>query len=204
MLFRSKALESIGLLTIMATPPSWAKPDADGAYHNGKAYLFTDNLSAETVVATLAHELSGHKGFQELMTPTAYDSLMRQFNRLVKQGNAVALAAKARAEAAESTLGAQQDEYLPYLLTQQATLNATRSQQSAVTKVIEQVYRAVKAWLYRTLSAKGYDGLASKLLQPKDITLLAERMIREMGNGTNPSNNTKGKSQQGKIGRAHV
>ncbi len=25
-----KALESGGLLTIMATPPSWAKPDADG------------------------------------------------------------------------------------------------------------------------------------------------------------------------------
>ena len=161
-----------------------------------RSYLFTDNLSAETVVATLAHELSGHKGFQELMTPTAYASLMRQFNRLVKQGNAIALAAKARAEAAESTLGAQQDEYLPYLLTQQATLNATRSQQSAVTKVIEQVYRAVKAWLYRTLSAKGYDGLASKLLQPKDITLLAERMIREMGNGTNPSNNTKAKGSQ--------
>ena len=195
-----KALESSGLLTIMATPPSWAEPDADGAYDkdSGKAYLFTDNLSAETVVATLAHELSGHKGFQELMTPTAYDSLMRQFNRLVKQGNPIALAAKARAEAAEvvtptadtkeaialaekQTLQRQQDEYLPYLLTQQATLNATRSQQSAVTKVIEQVYRAVKAWLYRTLSAKGYDGLASKLLQPKDITLLAERMIREMG-----------------------
>ncbi len=96
-----KALESIGLLTIMATPPSWAKPDADGAYHNGKAYLFTDNLTPETVVATLAHELSGHKGFQELMTPTAYDSLMRQFNRLVNQGNPIALAAKARAEAAE-------------------------------------------------------------------------------------------------------
>ncbi len=208
-----KALESSGLLTIMATPPSWAKPDADGAYHNGKSYLFTDNLSAETVVATLAHELSGHKGFQELMTPTAYDSLMRQFNRLVKQGNAIALAAKARAEAAEvvtptadtkeaialaekQTLQRQQDELLPYLLTQQATLNATRSQQSAVTKVIEQVYRAVKAWLYRTLSAHGFDGVASKLLQPKDITLLAERMIREMGNGTNPSNNTKAKGSQ--------
>lgn len=216
-----KALESSGLLTITATPPSWAEPDADGAYHNGKAYLFTDNLSAETVVATLAHELSGHKGFQELMTPTAYDSLMRQFNRLVKQGNAIALAAKARAEAAEvvtptadtkeaialaekQTLQRQQDELLPYLLTLQATLNATRSQQSAVTKVIEQVYRAVKAWLYRTLSAKGYDGLASKLLQPKDITLLAERMIREMGNGTNPSNNTKGKSQQGMARRDFV
>ncbi len=54
----------------------------------------------------------------------------------------------------------------------------------------------MKAWLYRTLSAKGYDGLASKLLQPKDITLLAERMIREMGNGTNPSNNTKAKGSQ--------
>ena len=138
---------------------------------------------------------------------------MRQFNRLVKQGNAIALAAKARAESAEvvtptadtkeaialaekQTLQRQQDELLPYLLTQQATLNATRSQQSAVTKVIEQVYRAVKAWLYRTLSAKGYDGLASKLLQPKDITLLAERMIREMGNGTNPSNNTKAKGPQ--------
>ncbi len=193
-----KTLEAKGLITIMDSPPSWAKPDADGAYRNGKAYLFTDNLTPETVVATFTHELSGHKGFQEIMTPTAYDSLMRQFNRLVKQGNPIALAAKARAEAAEvvtptadtkeaialaekQTLQRQQDELLPYLLTQQATLNATRSQQSAVTKVIEQVYRAVKAWLYRTLSAKGYDGLASKLLQPKDITLLAERMIRGMG-----------------------
>ncbi len=170
----------------------------EGYYHNGQATLIADNLTPETVVATFVHELGGHKGFQELMTPTAYASLMRQFNRLVKQGNAIALAAKARAEAAEvvtptadtkeaialaekQTLQRQQDELLPYLLTLQATLNATRSQQSAVTKVIEQVYRAVKAWLYRTLSAKGYDGLASKLLQPKDITLLAERMIREMG-----------------------
>jgi hypothetical protein len=115
---------------------------------------------------------------------------MRQFNRLVKQGNAIALAAKARAEAAESTLGAQQDEYLPYLLTQQTTLNAGRIQQSAAAKVVEQVYRAVKAWLYRTLSAHGFDGVASKLLQPKDITLLAERMIREMGNGTRPNTNS--------------
>jgi hypothetical protein len=193
-----KALEAMGLITIMDSPPSWAEPDADGAYHNGKSYLFASNLTPETVVATFVHELGGHKGFQELMTPTAYASLMRQFNRLVKQGNAIALAAKARAEAVEvvtptadtkeaialaekQTLQRQQDELLPYLLTLQATLNATRSQQSAVTKVIEQVYRAVKAWLYRTLSAKGYDGLASKLLQPKDITLLAERMIREMG-----------------------
>ncbi len=193
-----KALEAKGLITIMDSPPSWAEPDTDGAYHNGKSYLFASNLTPETVVATFVHELGGHKGFQELMTPTAYDSLMRQFNRLVKQGNPIALAAKARAEAAEvvtptadtkeaialaekQTLQRQQDELLPYLLTLQATLNATRSQQSAVTKVIEQVYRAAKAWLYRTLSAKGYDGLASKLLQPKDITLLAERMIREMG-----------------------
>ncbi|HRH92804.1 MAG TPA: hypothetical protein PLW01_12980, partial [Agitococcus sp.] len=216
-----KALEAKGLITIMATPPSWAEPDADGAYYNGKAYLFTDNLSAETVVATFVHELGGHKGFQEMMSPKAYELIMQQFDRLVKQGNAVALAAKARAEAAEvvtptadtkeaialaekQTLQRQQDELLPYLLTQQATLNATRSQQSAVTKVIEQVYRAVKAWLYRTLSAHGFDGVASKLLQPKDITLLAERMVREMGNGTKPNSTTKGKSQQGMARRDFV
>jgi hypothetical protein len=191
-----KALEAKGLITIMDSQPSWAASDSDGAYHNGKSYLFASNLTPETVVATFIHELGGHKGFQELMTPTAYDSLMRQFNRLVNQGNPIALAAKERAEAAESTLGEQQDEYLPYLLTQQTTLNAGRIQQSSVAKVVEQVYRAVKAWLYRTLSAHGFDGVASKLLQPKDIALLAERMIREMGNWTNPSNNTKAKGSQ--------
>jgi hypothetical protein len=194
-----KALESSGLLTIMATPPSWAEPDTDGAYHNGKSYLFASNLTPETVVATFIHELGGHKGFQELMTPTAYDSLMRQFNRLVKQGNAIALAAKARAEAAESTLGAQQDEYLPYLLTQQATINATRTQRMSVNKLIEQAKRAVKAWLFNLLSKYGYDAKAARLSEsftPEDMIVLAERMIRNMGNGTNLSNNTNAKGSQ--------
>jgi hypothetical protein len=124
---------------------------------------------------------------------------MRQFNRLVKQGNAIALAAKARAEAAESTLGAQQDEYLPYLLTQQATINATRTQRMSVNKLIEQAKRAVKAWLFNLLSKYGYDAKAARLSEsftPEDMIVLAERMIRNMGNGTNLSNNTNAKGSQ--------
>ncbi|MEN9430559.1 MAG: hypothetical protein RJA86_1418, partial [Pseudomonadota bacterium] len=47
-----KALEAKGLITIMDSPPSWAASDSDGAYHNGKSYLFASNLTPETVVAT--------------------------------------------------------------------------------------------------------------------------------------------------------
>ncbi len=39
-----KALEAKGLITIMDSPPSWAEPDADGAYDKDKPHLFTDNL----------------------------------------------------------------------------------------------------------------------------------------------------------------
>lgn len=169
----------------------------EGYYHNGQATLVSENLSAETVVATLLHELSGHKGFQELMEPAAYNALMKQFDKLVAEGNPIALAALKRAQEATGSDGkplteqGQMDEYLPYLLTIQAAINATQAQKSAIAKFIDNVFSAVRAWAYKKLQANGYEGAASAFMQPQDIVYMAERMLREMANNPVTSSNTQ-------------
>jgi hypothetical protein len=45
-------------------------------------------------VPTFLHELGGHAGFQNMMNQEQYNELMNQFNKLVEQGNPVALEAK--------------------------------------------------------------------------------------------------------------
>lgn len=187
-----KALEAKGLLRIVETmeetPEAALESNTEGYYLNGKATLVADGLTAETVVATLLHELSGHKGFQELMEPAAYNALMKQFDKLVAEGNPIALAALKRAQEATGSDGkplslqGQMDEYLPYLLTIQAAINATQAQKSAIAKFIDNVFRAVRAWAYKKLQANGYEGAASTFMQPQDIVFMAERMLKEMGN----------------------
>lgn len=167
----------------------------EGYYHNGQATLVAAGLTAKTVVATLLHELSGHKGFQELMEPAAYNALMKQFDKLVAEGNPIALAALKRAQEATGSDGkplslqGQMDEYLPYLLTIQAAINATQAQKSAIAKFIDNVFRAVRAWAYKKLQDNGYEDAASTFMQPQDIVYMAERMLREIANSSVTSGN---------------
>jgi hypothetical protein len=194
-----KALEAKGLLriveTMAETPEAALESNTEGYYLNGKATLVADGLTPETVVATLLHELSGHKGFQEMMEPAAYNALMKQFDKLVTEGNPIALAALKRAQEATGSDGkplslqGQMDEYLPYLLTIQAAINATQAQKSAITKFIDNVFRAVRAWAYKKLQANGYEGAASAFMQPQDIVYMAERMLREIANSSVTSGN---------------
>lgn len=149
----------------------------EGFYHKGKVHLIAKNLSPDSVFPVFMHELGGHAGFQQMLKKAAYESLMKQFHALVENGNPVALAAKARAEEAEADQESRDLEYLPYLLTEAtANMQANPSQKGAVKRLIEQMVRAIKAWLLEKT------GIAWRLT-PEDMVSVAERMIRRISTG---------------------
>ncbi|WP_286433894.1 PLxRFG domain-containing protein [Acinetobacter sp. 256-1] len=145
----------------------------EGFYHNGKAVLVASNLTAESTVPTFLHELGGHAGFQNMMNQKQYDELMNQFNKLVEQGNPVAMAAKVLAER-EQDSERQQLEYLPYLLTLSATMQQRNVlQRNALQKLINNIISYVKAWVF--------DHFGINLnLNPRDMLALSERMIGQI------------------------
>ncbi|ENX57663.1 MULTISPECIES: PLxRFG domain-containing protein [Acinetobacter] len=144
----------------------------EGFYHNGKAVLVASNLTDHSVIPTFLHELGGHAGFQNMMTQKQYNELMSQFNKLVDQGNPVAMAAKLLAE---RELGSERQhlEYLPYLLTLSSTMQQRNVvQRNALQKLINNLVTYVKATLF--------DNFGINLnLNPNDIVALAERMIEK-------------------------
>ncbi len=145
----------------------------EGFYYNGKAVLVASNLTAESTVPTFLHELGGHAGFQNMMNQKQYNELMNQFNKLVEQGNPVALAAKMLAEREQGS-ERQQLEYLPYLLTLSSTMQQRNViQRNALKKLISNIVSYVKAWVF--------DNFGINLnLNPDDILALAERMIGQI------------------------
>jgi hypothetical protein len=188
--------------------------NTDGAYDEGVIHLIADNLTDETILGTFVHELGVHKGFQEMMSPKAYALIMEQFNRLVDAKNPIALAAKQRAEEAESltdedkqgktpqqilnmekeALARQKDEYLPYLITEQAkNEQATPQERNAIKRLIDHILRAVKGWVVRHLSK--YDTTykmsrrVSESLTPADILYMAERMVGDIAKYSGDNNN---------------
>ncbi|WP_180174997.1 PLxRFG domain-containing protein [Acinetobacter sp. YH01022] len=145
----------------------------EGFYYNGKAVLVASNLTAESTVPTFLHELGGHAGFQNMMTQKQYNELMNQFNKLVEQGNPVALAAKMLAEREQGS-ERQQLEYLPYLLTLSSTMQQRNViQRNALQKLINNIVSYVKAWVF--------DNFGINLnLNPDDMLALSERMIGQI------------------------
>lgn len=145
----------------------------EGFYYNGKAVLVASNLTAESTVPTFLHELGGHAGFQNMMTQKQYNELMNQFNKLVDQGNPVAMAAKLLAEREQGS-ERQQLEYLPYLLTLSSTMQQRNViQRNALQKLINNIVSYVKAWVF--------DNFGINLnLNPDDMLALSERMIGQI------------------------
>ncbi|AWL29334.1 PLxRFG domain-containing protein [Acinetobacter defluvii] len=145
----------------------------EGFYYKGKAVLVASNLTAESTVPTFLHELGGHAGFQNMMNQKQYNELMNQFNKLVEQGNPVALAAKMLAEREQGS-ERQQLEYLPYLLTLSATMQQRNVlQRNALQKLINNIISYVKAWVF--------DHFGINLnLNPDDMLALSERMIGQI------------------------
>lgn len=144
----------------------------EGFYYNSKAVLVASNLTAESTVPTFLHELGGHAGFQNMMTQKQYNELMNQFNKLVEQGNPVALAAKMLAEREQGS-ERQQLEYLPYLLTLSSTMQQRNVlQRNALQRLIQNIVTYVKAWVF--------DRFGVNLnLNPDDMLALSERMIEK-------------------------
>lgn len=145
----------------------------EGFYYNGKAVLVASNLTAESTVPTFLHELGGHAGFQNMMNQKQYNELMNQFNKLVEQGNPVALAAKMLAEREQGS-ERQQLEYLPYLLTLSSTMQQRNViQRNVLQKLINNIVSYVKAWVF--------DNFGINLnLNPDDMLALSERMIGQI------------------------
>lgn len=145
----------------------------EGFYYNGKAVLVASNLTKESTVPTFLHELGGHGGFQNMMSEKQYQELMRQFDKLVEQGNPVAMAAKLLAEREQGTTR-QKLEYLPYLLTLSSTMQQRNViQRNALQKLINNIVAYVKAW--------AFDRLGINLnLNPDDMLVLSERMVDQI------------------------
>ncbi|AYO54379.1 PLxRFG domain-containing protein [Acinetobacter wuhouensis] len=145
----------------------------EGFYYNGKAVLVASNLTKESAVPTFLHELGGHAGFQNMMNQKQYQGLMSQFDKLVEQGNPVAMAAKVLAER-EQGKNRQQLEYLPYLLTLSSTMQQRNViQRNALQKLINNIVSFVKAW--------AFDKFGINLnLNPDDILVLSERMVNQL------------------------
>lgn len=163
-------LERQGKLEIIQ---DYAVDGVEGFYYNGKAVLIASNLTPESAVPTFLHELGGHAGFQNMMNQEQYKELMRQFDKLVEQGNPVAMAAKLLAEREQGSVR-QQLEYLPYLLTLSSTMQQRNViQRNALQKLIRNIVAYVKAW--------AFDRFGINLnLNPDDMLALSERMIKQI------------------------
>ena len=147
--------------------------DAEGFYHRGKVTLIADNLTPETAVATLLHEMGGHAGIQSMLAPQTYMSLMANFDNLVKSGNKYAVRAKERAEAVTDTESEARDEYIPYLITEYAQANERSGPLAVIKRFINRVMAGVSAWV------RNNTGIDLKVT-PNDIVQLADRMIKRL------------------------
>lgn len=163
-------LERQGKLEIIQ---DYSVDGVEGFYYNGKAVLVASNLTKESAVPTFLHELGGHGGFQNMMSEKQYLELMRQFDKLVEQGNPVAMAAKLLAEREQGSVR-QKLEYLPYLLTLSSTMQQRNViQRNALQKLINNIVAYVKAW--------AFDRFGINLnLNPDDMLVLSERMVDQI------------------------
>lgn len=142
--------------------------NADGYYADGKAVLIADNLSPDMIIPTFLHELGGHGGLQTLMSDKAYQSLLKEFDRMVAEGNQLAKDAKAFADATSPNAKVAQDEYLPYLISLAAKVQGNNKVKSMLNRIV----MAVKSFI------RDKFGVSLKVT-PADIVALAEKMVSE-------------------------
>lgn len=147
--------------------------DAEGFYYQGKVVLIADNLTTDTAVATLLHELGGHAGIQSMLSTQTYMGLMENFYDLVKSGNKYAVRAKQRAEASTYSASEARDEYIPYLITEYAQATERGGPLAVIKRFVNRVMAGVRAWV------RNNTGVQLKLT-PNDITQLAERMVKRL------------------------
>ena len=147
--------------------------DAEGFYYDGKVTLIADNLTPETVVATLLHEMGGHAGIQNMLETQTYMSLMENFYDLVRSGNKYAVRANERAEASAYSDSEARDEYIPYLITEYAQATERGGPLAVIKRFVNRVMAGVRAWV------RNHTGVQLKMT-PNDMVQLAERMVKRL------------------------
>lgn len=147
--------------------------DAEGFYYDGKVTLIADNLTPETVVATLLHEMGGHAGIQNMLETQTYMSLMENFYDLVRSGNKYAVRAKERAEASAYSDSEARDEYIPYLITEYAQATERGGPLAVIKRFVNRVMAGVRAWV------RNHTGVQLKMT-PNDMVQLSERMVKRL------------------------
>lgn len=143
--------------------------DAEGFFHDGKAVLIADNIDANQIVSVFLHEVGGHAGLQNMLSPNAYANLMQTFNAMVARGDEIALRAKARAELASENQDQATTEYLPYLLSE---ISNAQAKTPFIKRLLDRFVGAVRAWVYAKTGVR-------MNLTHADILGLAELTINE-------------------------
>lgn len=143
--------------------------DAEGFFHDGKAVLIADNIDANQIVPVFLHEVGGHAGLQNMLSPNAYANLMQTFDAMVARGDEIALRAKARAELASENQDQATTEYLPYLLSE---ISNAQAKTPFIKRLLDRFVGAVRAWLYTKTGVR-------MNLTHADILGLAELTINE-------------------------
>lgn len=143
--------------------------DAEGFFHDGKAVLIADNIDANQIIPVFLHEVGGHAGLQNMLSPNAYANLMQTFNAMVARGDEIALRAKARAELASENQDQATTEYLPYLLSE---ISNAQAKTPFIKRLLDRFVGAVRAWVYAKTGVR-------MNLTHADILGLAELTINE-------------------------
>ena len=143
--------------------------DAEGFFRDGKAVLIADNIDANQIVPVFSHEVGGHAGLQNMLSPNAYANLMQTFNAMVARGDEIALRAKARAELASENQDQATTEYLPYLLSE---ISNAQAKTPFIKRLLDRFVGAVRAWVYAKTGVR-------MNLTHADILGLAELTIKE-------------------------
>ncbi len=171
-----KALEDAGVLRIKQLSDFVDEngnlsiaDDAEGFFHDGKAVLIADNIDANQIVPVFLHEVGGHAGLQNMLSPKAYANLMQTFNAMVARGDEIALRAKARAELASENQDQATTEYLPYLLSE---ISNAQAKTPFIKRLLDRFVGAVRAWVYAKTGVR-------MNLTHADILGLAELTIKE-------------------------
>lgn len=143
--------------------------DAEGFFHDGKAVLIADNIDANQIVSVFLHEVGGHAGLQNMLSPNAYANLMQTFDAMVARGDEIALRAKQRAELASENQDQATTEYLPYLLSE---ISNAQAKTPFIKRLLDRFVGAVRAWVYAKTGVR-------MNLTHADILGLAELTIKE-------------------------
>lgn len=179
-----RRLEDAGILRIVQSPEEL--PDADaksqiegvsaGMWDGRHVWLVADRIRPGKAIGVFLHEVGEHAGMQDMLGDR-YPDLVRQFKRLLDEGNVEA--ARAVARVPKGTPEEDVDkERLAYLIQDVAERDAQSpgSVSGKAAQLVRRIIAAIRAWFYSTPFYRMLEKREiSMKLSPSDIAALARR-----------------------------